>query len=322
MSELSPILQQKLLERYLKLVEANHKTSDYALERNRQLDDVKQEQKRLSSLLKSERSNLRKRSQELEQSNQLLLEERELRARIELDHQKSADYIEELEKVNSNTVDELDARIVDLRALQENFDSQSSELQKLSDYILVLEERSNVQAQEITKLGKYVTLLESRSDSQIDIIDQLKDECETARNEHQKLIELAEKHSELVKFSQQKNYARHISTSAIVETLNLSIPADIWIRITSSILWVLTWGRRRFGPRHKSIMRSTFCSTTQGRTNRAGEATRSRPWIAHRSYMTAYNGLTSRIISISTAIPPGRVLEGRALRAPTPASAP
>lgn len=203
MSELNPILQQKLLERYLKLVETNHRTSDYALERNRQLDDIKKEQKRLSGLLKTERANLRERSKDLEESNALLYKERELRSKIELDHQKSVDYIGELEKVNSNTFEELNVRIADLRLLQENFDKQASELQELSDYIIVLESRSDSQMQEIDKLGNYVTLLESRSDSQLTIINKLKDECEAARNEHQKLVELAEKHTELVEFSKQ-----------------------------------------------------------------------------------------------------------------------
>tara|TARA_Y100000589_G_scaffold79985_1_gene73711 strand:+ start:2830 stop:3903 length:1074 start_codon:yes stop_codon:yes gene_type:complete len=203
MSELNPILQQKLLERYLKLVEANHKANDYALERNRQLDDVKREQKRLSSLLKTERANLRERSKELEQSNALLMEERELRAQIELDHQKSADYIEELEKVNLKSVEELNARIFDLRSLQEKFDLQASEIQNLSEYIGILEARSEEQIQEIHKLGEYVNLLELRSDSQQNVIDKLKEECETAQGEHKKLIELSNKHDQLVQFSKQ-----------------------------------------------------------------------------------------------------------------------
>ena len=234
MPELNPILQQKLLERYLRLVEVNHKTSDYALERNRQLDEVKKEQKRLSNLLKTERANLRDRSKELEESNALLIEERELRARIEHDHEKSVVYMEELEKVNSNTIEELNTRISDLRVLQESFDKQALELNSLSDYILVLESRSDAQMNEIDKLGKYVTLLESRSDDQLSVIDRLKEECETAQSEHQKLVELAEKHAELVKFSKQLEVEKGDLLDELVYRREQSANADSEIQHLST----------------------------------------------------------------------------------------
>ena len=161
MDEFNPQLHQKILERYLKLVEKNHRANDYALDRNRQLDLVKKEQKRLSNLLKVERANLRERSEELE---------------------NLSEYV---------------------GILESQAKEQSSELSKLGKYIILLEDQSNIQNSEINRLGDYVLLLESEVKGQTTIIDDLKTECLKSKEEHNKLVELAEKHSELIHYSQQ-----------------------------------------------------------------------------------------------------------------------
>ena len=152
MDEFNPQLHQKILERYLKLVEKNHRANDYALDRNRQLDLVKQEQKRLSELLKVERTNVRERIEELEQLSELIQQERKSRKKLEANHSQSIDYITELEKAKESLVLELDARINDLRKLQENFDGHATELKNLSEYVGILESQAKEQSSELNKL--------------------------------------------------------------------------------------------------------------------------------------------------------------------------
>ena len=67
----------------------------------------------------------------------------------------------------------------------------------------MLEDQSNNQRAEISRLGDYVLLLESQVKSQANIIDDLKTECEKSKEEHNKLVELAHKHSELIHYTQQ-----------------------------------------------------------------------------------------------------------------------
>ena len=76
-----------------------------------------------------------------------------------------------------------------------------------------------------------------------------------------------------------------ISASAMVDTLNLWMPAARFIAITWGNLWVLTCGRRRPTSPAMVIMRRRFCSIRSGYSNTVGELMASALEMAYQLLM-------------------------------------
>lgn len=153
-------IQNKLLERYTRLIEEKHKAVDFGIELTEERDSLRAEIKRLSDFLEQERSAARSNAESIVNLENELGKTRSLHSKLQEKHEEMSCYLMELESQVQGWKTEFAKVLKRLKEEEkENKDSKKSQ-KSLVKRIRQMEKITQRDQQEHAKLVEYIATLE------------------------------------------------------------------------------------------------------------------------------------------------------------------